>query len=322
MIRSSHGLYCSWHLSSPTASWRIGLSLTQTIWMKNTAIKRRRVSKRDIRIFLMTANILLPKQALPLTDSAIMIMILMKQLPLFECNKSQLKPKTTDYISWCWCWTCQTNGRARCLQHWFRNVSNYDHRPTHLCPTSVEEEHDEKHKLGFNNRGEATGLTRRRLARYKVHRTQYTKVGSTGEERTMISSIPCCRVIIHIIKQFISILRMRNTWKVLVFSFASVPVAMQWTASEMSLPPFLERRFGESIPIYTIQSIHMVGCLIFPPFAQAFTSALEDFRVVMPGVRNLISSERTCHVLLWIYDTNLFNLHYDSCGSWQSRLCF
>jgi len=75
-------------------------------------------------------------------------------------------------------------------------------------------------------------------------------------------------------------------------------LAMQWTAREMSLLPFLEQRFGESIPIYTIQSIHMVGCLIFLPFAQAFTSALEDFRVVMPGVRNLISSERTCHVLL------------------------
>lgn len=59
---------------------------------------------------------------------------------------------------------------------------------------------------------------------------------------------------------------------------------MQWTASEISLPPFLERRFGESVPIYTIQSIHMLGCLILPPIAQAFTSSLEDFRVILPGL--------------------------------------
>ena len=121
----------------------------------------------------------------------------------------------------------------------------------------------------------------RRLPQYRMHRTKYTK----ANDKSNASSFPWCnKGIVHILKQFIFILQMRNTWKVLIFSFASVPVVLQWTASEFVLPPFLERRYGELIPIYTIQSIHMVGCLVFPPFAQTLTSALEDFRVVIPGV--------------------------------------
>jgi hypothetical protein len=121
----------------------------------------------------------------------------------------------------------------------------------------------------------------RRLPQYRMYRTKYTQ----ANDKSNASSFPwCTKGIIHILKQFIFILQMRNTWKVLIFSFASVPVVLQWTASEIVLPPFLERRYGELIPIYTIQSIHMVGCLVFPPFAQTLTSALEDFRVVIPGV--------------------------------------
>ena len=37
---------------------------------------------------------------------------------------------------------------------------------------------------------------------------------------------------------------------------------MNWTASEMIMPPFLERNFGEQTPIYTVQSINLFGCLI------------------------------------------------------------
>ncbi|KAL7533895.1 hypothetical protein ACHAXR_005511 [Thalassiosira sp. AJA248-18] len=122
---------------------------------------------------------------------------------------------------------------------------------------------------------EKFNLKRRRLPQYKMHRTKYITMNKQDKgEKNCFS--PCAG--------FIFILQNRNTWKVLVFSVVSVPVVLQWTASEISLPPFLERRFGEAIPIYTIQSIHMVGCLIFPPFAQALTSALEDFQVVMPGL--------------------------------------
>ena len=131
------------------------------------------------------------------------------------------------------------------------------------------------------------------VVEYKMYKTQHTKSSSKtynnegGTTTTpTIYSTPCILLgnVVHVIKQFITIIRMRNTWKVLVFSFVSVPTVLQWTASEMVLPPFLERRFGESIPIYTIQSIHMIGCIMLPPFAQALTSDLEDFRVVMPGL--------------------------------------
>ena len=125
-----------------------------------------------------------------------------------------------------------------------------------------------------------------------MYKTQHTKSSSKtcnnegGTTTPTIYSTPCILLgnIVHVIKQFTTIIRMRNTWKVLVFSFVSVPTVLQWTASEMVLPPFLERRFGESIPIYTIQSIHMIGCIMLPPFAQALTSDLEVFRVVMPGL--------------------------------------
>lgn len=123
---------------------------------------------------------------------------------------------------------------------------------------------------------------------YKMFKTQYRNTTCGGEGMSVLFS-PCSGFM-TVLKQFIFIIRMRNTWKVLIFSFASVPVVLQWTANEMVLPPFLERHFGESIPIYTIQSIHMIGCLMLPPFAQAFTSSLEDFRVVMPGVSDASSS--------------------------------
>jgi len=50
------------------------------------------------------------------------------------------------------------------------------------------------------------------------------------------------------------------------------------------MPPFLERRFGEGVPIYIIQSINLFGCLILPPIVGAFTSGREDFSIVMPGL--------------------------------------
>ena len=114
---------------------------------------------------------------------------------------------------------------------------------------------------------------------YRMHRTRHHTIPSDGEEATATASTATsyCGGVIHVIKQFTSLMYMRNTWMVLVFSFASIPVVLQWTASEMVLPPFLERRFGESIPIYTIQSIHMIGCVILPPFAQTITGQLEDF---------------------------------------------
>lgn len=171
------------------------------------------------------------------------------------------------------------------LKHWFprQQYHNMEDVGAHAKPMMIG-------CSGSNGTTHTQIQRRSQLPHYKIYKTKYAKSenenGMEGEgtttNRTCLSPF---NGILQVLKQFIFILQMRNTWKVLVFSFASVPVVLQWTASEISLPPFLERRFGESIPIYTIQSIHMFGCLIFPPFAQAFTSALEDFRVVMPGVR-------------------------------------
>lgn len=167
------------------------------------------------------------------------------------------------------------------LHRWFPNsyqpiIQHHQHRH------SAQEEGD-----SVERRMQPVSSRRQLVPHYKMYRTQHRKTTSDeGGRRGCCgtSATSPCSSALQILKQFIFILQMRNTWKVLIFSFASVPVVLQWTASEIVLPPFLERRYGESIPIYTIQSIHMIGCLIFPPFAQAFTSALEDFRVVMPGV--------------------------------------
>jgi len=86
------------------------------------------------------------------------------------------------------------------------------------------------------------------------------------------------------LKQFLGqvqeLLKLRNTWMVLVFGFCSFPVLMNWTASEMIMPPFLERNFGEQTPIYTVQSINLFGCLIMPPIIGIITASNETFSVV------------------------------------------
>lgn len=86
------------------------------------------------------------------------------------------------------------------------------------------------------------------------------------------------------IQQLESVLRLRNSWRVIAFSFASVFVSLQWTASDISLPAFLERRFGEDIPIYTVQNIHMMGCMILPPLVGVLTTGVDDFDVILPGI--------------------------------------
>lgn len=120
----------------------------------------------------------------------------------------------------------------------------------------------------------------RRWPNYKMYRTQFTRGSNTSP----------CATLMQILHQVGVLLRMRSTWRVLVFGFASFTIAMGWTASEMIMPPFLERRFGEDTPIYTVQSINLIGCLILPPLVGAFTSGREDFSIVMPGLWIMASS--------------------------------
>mmetsp|Transcript_22110 Transcript_22110/g.53569 ORF Transcript_22110/g.53569 Transcript_22110/m.53569 type:complete len:402 (-) Transcript_22110:17-1222(-) len=125
---------------------------------------------------------------------------------------------------------------------------------------------------------------RRRLPNYKMYPTHYTRSNNNTGGTTSPTTTTTSTGIHDLFKQVLVILRMTSTWRVLVFGFASFTIAMNWTASEMVLPPFLERRFGEETPIYIIQSINLFGCLILPPIVGAFTSGREDFSIVMPGL--------------------------------------
>ncbi|KAK1734297.1 MFS transporter [Skeletonema marinoi] len=167
--------------------------------------------------------------------------------------------------------------RPHLLQRWF---------PTHY--DSVQAIEDEHHQLEVsnddNNFSTSTMIRRRSFPKYQMYRTRYnhdTQANSPNEEN---SSTSRCSGLIKVINQVIAILKLRNTWRVLIFGFLSFTIVLDWTASEIVLPPFLERRFGEKIPIYTIQSINLFGCLILPPFVGALTTGREDFQIVMPGL--------------------------------------
>jgi len=146
------------------------------------------------------------------------------------------------------------------LRRWFPNQYQ-----------SMHHEEDGAQYLEGNGLGSAT----RSLPNYKMHRTQYT--------RNNAANTSMCAGLSRVFNQVIDLLRMRATWRVLIFGFASFSIAMNWTASEMLMPPFLERRFGEDTPIYIIQSINLIGCLLLPPIVGALTSGREDFSIVMPG---------------------------------------
>lgn len=134
-----------------------------------------------------------------------------------------------------------------------------------------------------------TRRKRRSLPKYQMYRTRYNHQTSSQQHGNFPSSSTStssrrCSSLVQLVNQVIAILKLRNTWRVLIFGFLSFTIVLDWTASEIVLPPFLERRFGEKIPIYTIQSINLFGCLILPPLVGAFTTGREDFQIVMPGL--------------------------------------
>ncbi len=153
--------------------------------------------------------------------------------------------------------------RPRLLRYWFPRQYQSLHTDDHMTDDSV----------AF---GGVASATTRRFPDYKMYKTQYKGGNNEGTTSIRVSTM-------EFLNQVIAILRMRATWRVIVFGFATSAIAMNWTASELILPPFLERRFGEVTPIYIIQSINLFGCLILPPLVGAYTSGREDFTVFMPG---------------------------------------
>jgi hypothetical protein len=116
-----------------------------------------------------------------------------------------------------------------------------------------------------------------------VNACKYNTFHTIHIKATITKSSPI-QSIYQFTQQLLSILQLRSSWRVIVFSFATVFVSLQWTASDISLPPFLERRFGEDVPIYTIQNIHMMGSMILPPIVGALTSGINDFDLILPGL--------------------------------------
>lgn len=167
--------------------------------------------------------------------------------------------------------------RPHLLQKWFPN--HYD---------SIQQAMDEEPEAvavtssGVNNvpTSSSTTTTRRSLPKYQMYRTRYNHHQASSQQ----GNSSRCSGLIQLVNQVIAILKLRNTWRVLIFGFLSFTIVLDWTASEIVLPPFLERRFGEKIPIYTIQSINLFGCLILPPLVGALTTGREDFQIVMPGL--------------------------------------
>lgn len=137
--------------------------------------------------------------------------------------------------------------------------------------------------VGEEQGNETEDTSVRRLPNYKMYRTQYSYTATNGPISNG-GNTSLGAPVTGLIHQLGVILRMRSTWRVLIFGFASFTIAMNWTASEMIMPPFFERRFGEDVPIYIIQSINLIGCLILPPFVGALTSGREDFSIVLPGM--------------------------------------
>ncbi|KAL3789604.1 hypothetical protein HJC23_003153 [Cyclotella cryptica] len=152
----------------------------------------------------------------------------------------------------------------RTLKRWFPNEQI-------LCSSEDDSEQQQITGISALNVQSTT-----RLLCYKIYKTKHSGYPQSSPSlRGGVDSF---------FSQVLSILRLRNTWIVLVFGFLTMTVGMNWSASEIVLPPFLERRFGESVPIYTIQSINLIMCLIFPPFLASMTADREVFQIIMPGL--------------------------------------
>ncbi len=169
--------------------------------------------------------------------------------------------------------------RPHLLQRWFPNHYDSVH--------AIEDDVQQVEVTDEDFSSTATMTRRRSLPKYQMYRTKYnnhTRETTSSQHGNYSYFTSLCSGLVQLVNQVIAILKLRNTWRVLIFGFLSFTIVLDWTASELVLPPFLERRFGEKIPIYTIQSINLFGCLILPPFVGALTTGREDFQIVMPGL--------------------------------------
>lgn len=81
-----------------------------------------------------------------------------------------------------------------------------------------------------------------------------------------------------------SLVRSRPFWRALCLALCLLWTSKQWGDMDQLMPAFLERYYGEDVPIYTIHSINMWVCMVGPWIVAALTSHVETFRVIMPGL--------------------------------------
>ena len=108
------------------------------------------------------------------------------------------------------------------LKRWFPNQQIF----------SSSEDSSEQQFMGSSSTLNVQSTSR--LPHYKIYKTKHLSYPhSSPSLRGGVDSF---------FSQVLSILRLRNTWIVLVFGFLTMTVGMNWSASEIVLPPFLERR--------------------------------------------------------------------------------
>ncbi len=80
------------------------------------------------------------------------------------------------------------------------------------------------------------------------------------------------------------LLVLRAFWRALWCSVCLLLISKQWGDLDQILPAYLERSFGEGVPIYRIHSINTWVCMLGPSLAAALTSHLEAWQVMLPGL--------------------------------------
>ncbi len=78
--------------------------------------------------------------------------------------------------------------------------------------------------------------------------------------------------------------RFRSFWQVTAFYVSSFFVSKQWTFSSSVMTKFLERNYGEGLPIMGIVSINYIGCTFMPMIVAAFTGHRNPWQVMMVGL--------------------------------------
>jgi len=74
------------------------------------------------------------------------------------------------------------------------------------------------------------------------------------------------------------LLGLRAFWRALWWSVCCFWISKQWGDLDQLLPAYLERQFGESVPVYRVHSINMWICMLGPSLVAGLTSHIEALR--------------------------------------------